>query len=222
MVLMFGLRVTSLKGRPLTPMMALTSPLVLPHSSSMLVTPLVMICTLAGKQRIVVGAAAHDRQPGGLEIGHAGVLGVLLDQLVMLHQQHRGEQQPRLLGDLDLAHLGSCRGGGEREREGNDQPLPANHGRPPRTTACGAAAQRQNGIGTAAAQAPLRPRPRRGRNSHARIARSGRRRLSGRMKTRRHARGRRGRSEDLCEANRGAPVGKLAGLPDALPPEHPR
>ena len=138
---MFGLRVTSLKGRPLTPMMALMSPLVLPQSSSMLVTPLVTICETAGQQRIVVGAAAHQRQPGGLEIGHAGILGVLLDQLVMLHQQHRGEQQPRLLGDLELAHLGSCRGGGERERESNDQPLPANHGRPPRTTACGAVAQ---------------------------------------------------------------------------------
>src|SRR5215510_1556902 len=46
MVLMFGLRVRSLKGNPLTPMMALTSPLVLPQSSSMLVTPLVVMCTL--------------------------------------------------------------------------------------------------------------------------------------------------------------------------------
>ena len=72
----------------------------------------------------------------------------------MLHQEHRGEQQPRLLGDLELAHLGVCRGGGEREREGNDQPLPANHERPPRTNACGARAHRHNGIGTAAAQAP--------------------------------------------------------------------
>ena len=33
----------------------------------------------------------------------------------MLHQEHRGEQQPRLLGDLELAHLGVCRGGGEHE-----------------------------------------------------------------------------------------------------------
>ena len=46
MVLMLGLRVMSLKGRPLTPMMAFTSPLVLPHSSSMLVTPLVTMCRL--------------------------------------------------------------------------------------------------------------------------------------------------------------------------------
>ena len=75
----------------------------------------------AREQRVVVGAAAHQRHPAGLEIGHARVLGVLLDELVMLHQDHRREQQPRLLADLELAHLGAGRAWRAREGDCDEQ-----------------------------------------------------------------------------------------------------
>src|SRR5207253_2657885 len=71
----------------------------------------------AREQRVVHGARSAELRPGHLDVAQPRLLGVLLDELLVLHEHEREVARAVLLRAADLVRLGENRRGSEKDQE---------------------------------------------------------------------------------------------------------
>jgi hypothetical protein len=97
---------------------------VLPQASSMLETPVIAMSIELEMIASVITPARRDDRPLHLDVLHAERCGVLLDQLLLLHDDRLDVDQAGLARDTEFVRFGSRRGRREG-RKGESLPKAA-------------------------------------------------------------------------------------------------
>ena len=108
-VFTFGLRVTSTNGIDCMAISARTScgvPAVLSQIVASVVRARPDEVGLAGEQSVELGGRSHALRPRGFDVAETRGLGVLLDQLLRLDDDHREVGQAELLRHIHHADFG--------------------------------------------------------------------------------------------------------------------